>query len=133
MWRSANLGQAILFELKTKKGNEAAVNKADVGQGFNHLQWASDAVKDTSVLGLIFVAYAKTCTSEASPSNNMWVATLDLFRTLHDETVQMLYALQRMKPLERYAEIEALCTRAEWQAENIFARLRGLRLTDVKK
>lgn len=133
MWRSASSGQAILFELKTKKGNEAAVNKADVGQGFNHLQWASDDIKDTRVLGLIFVAYAKTCTSEASPSDNMWVATLDLFRALYDETVQMLYALQRMKPLERYAEIEALCTRAEWQAENIFARLRGMRLTDVKK
>ncbi len=63
----------------------------------------------------------------------MWVAALDRFRVLYDETIQMLLALQRMMPLERYAEIDAMCGRAEWQPEAIFARLRGARLDLVKK
>jgi hypothetical protein len=121
------------LNLRPKRGNDAAINKTDVGQGFNHLQWAADEIKDTRVLGLIFVSYSQTCTNEASPSDAMWIAALDRFRAFYDEAVQMLYALQRMKPLERYAEIEAVCTRAEWQPENIFARLRGLRLNEVKK
>lgn len=41
-------------------------------------------------------------------------------------------ALQRMSPIERYAEIEAMVTRPEWQPEAIFQRLRGKRLADVK-
>ena len=37
-----------------------------------------------------------------------------------------------MSPIERYAEIEAMVTRPEWQPEAIFQRLRGKRLADVK-
>jgi hypothetical protein len=133
LWQSPTARQAILLELKTKKGAEKVINKDDVGQGFNHLQWAAGSLKDTEVLGLIFLCYTQGCTKEASPSDLMWVATLDAFRTLYEETMQMLYALQRMKPLERYAEIEALSTRAEWQPEAIFQRLRGVRLPDARK
>jgi len=63
----------------------------------------------------------------------MWIAAVEKFKLLYDDTIQMLLALQRMKPLERYAEINALCMRAEWQPAAIFERLRGQRLLDVKK
>jgi hypothetical protein len=133
LWRSPAVNEAILFELKTKKGADKAINSADVGQGFNHLKWAENALKGTKALGLVFVSYAQQCSREASPSEDMWVANLGYFRALYDEVIQMLYALQRLKPLERYAEIEALCTRAEWQPGAIFARLRGVRLDLGKK
>lgn len=133
MWRSPTAQQLILLELKTKKGVGSPINKGDVGQGFNHLQWATDTLNGDKALGLIFISYAQECTKESSPSDVMWVAALDRFRKLYDETIQMLLALQRMKPLERYAEIHAMCSRAEWQPEAIFARLRGARLDDVRK
>jgi hypothetical protein len=132
LWVSPSARQEILFELKTKKPTQG-INKGDVGQGFNHLQWASTALESVISLGLIFVSPKQECTREAAPSDQMWVAGLDKFRHLYEETIQMLYALQRMKPLERCAEIEALCTRAEWQPQAIFQRLRGARLLDVKK
>ena len=133
LWRAPDTHQAILFELKTKKGGEKAINKIDVGQGFNHLQWAEDTITDSKILGLIFVSYTQERTREASPSDLMSVATLDRYRALYDETIQMLLALQRMKPLDRYGEIEALCTRVEWQPKAVFQRLRGSRLLDVRK
>jgi hypothetical protein len=83
--------------------------------------------------GLIFVAPSESCTADASPSEQMWVTQLQRLRTLYEDTVQMLLALQRMQPLQRYAEIESLVMRAEWQPEQIFERIRGRRLIDVKR
>jgi hypothetical protein len=133
LWNAIALRQAILFELKTKKKPEQAINKDDVGQGFNHLQSFTDAHKGNVPLGLIFVAPGESCTTDASPSEQMWVAQLQRLRTLYEDTVQMLLALQRMQPLQRYAEIESLVMRAEWQPEQIFQRIRGRRLIDVKR
>jgi hypothetical protein len=63
----------------------------------------------------------------------MWVAGLDVFRQLYEDAIQMLLALQRMKPADRYAEIDALVSRAEWQPSAIFQRLRGRLLSEVQK
>lgn len=133
LWNAPLTKEAILFELKTGKKSGQSINKEDVGQGFNHIEWMGKKFPDAKSLGLIFVAPNATCTKEASPSAQMWVAGLDIFHHLFDETFQMLRSLQRMNPLERYAEIEALTSRAEWQPDAIFAKLRGNRLSDVKK
>jgi hypothetical protein len=130
LWE-AEEGGAILQELKTKKENPR-INKEDVGQGFNHLEWAAKTLK-TPVLGLIFVSPAQECTKDATPSDQMWVAGLDVFRQLYEDAIQMLLALQRMKPADRYAEIDALVSRAEWQPSAIFQRLRGRLLSEVQK
>ena len=60
------------------------------------------------------------------------VTLLGLIREFYEETIQTLLALQRMNPMERYVEIEAMVTRAEWQPDAIFHQLRGKRLVDVK-
>jgi tetratricopeptide (TPR) repeat protein len=133
LWNVPATREAILFELKTGKKATPAINKGDVGQGFNHIEWITNNLKDAKQLGLIFVSPAQACTREASPSDQMWLSGLDVFRKLFDDTIQMLYALQRMNPLERYAEIDALTGRAEWQPQAIFARLKGVRLLDVQK
>jgi hypothetical protein len=61
----------------------------------------------------------------------MWLATLAPFRQFYDEFVQMVSALQRLTPLQRVAEMEAVALRADWQPEVIFARLRGVNLMNV--
>ena len=132
LWVSTNKRQAILFELKTKKRPEQMINAEDVGQGYNHLKWMSQAHKDVSVLGLIFIAPKEKCAREATPSNEMSVTVLGPIREFYEETIQTLLALQRMTPMERYAEIEAMASRPEWQPEAILKRLRGRRLVDVK-
>lgn len=133
LWLAPMSKEAILFELKTGKKQGNAIKKDDVGQGFNHLEWMTSSHPEFRSLGLIFVSPTKACTKESSPSDQMWVSSLDNFRRLLDETIQMLNALQRMKPLERYAEIEALTSRTEWQPSALFEKLRGSRLVDVKK
>ena len=95
-WTAPSTHEAILFELKTGKKASKAINKFDVGQGFNHIEWIAKNRKDLKLLGLIFVSPVQACTLEASPSEQMWVAGLDVFRRLLDDTMQMLYALQRM-------------------------------------
>lgn len=132
LWKSPEAKQSILFELKTKK-EDRGINKTDVGQGFNHLESAVKALPDAPPLGLVFVCPVETCTREASPSDQMWIAALDKFRQLYEDTVQMLLALQRATPANRYAEIATLAQRAEWQPAAIFERLRGRRLIDVRK
>ena len=132
LWLSTDKQEAIMFELKTKKKPEQMINAADVGQGHNHLEWMGQSHKGVSILGLIFVAPNQKCTREASPSDQMWVTLLGPVREFYEETIQTLLALQRMNPMERYVEIEAMVTRAEWQPEAIFQRLRGKRLVDVK-
>ncbi len=133
LWLSPTSRQAILLALKTKKKANGAINLEEVGQGFNHLQWMESAHKGIASLGLIFVCNSQTCTKAATPSSEMWIAGVEKFKALYDDTIQMLLALQRLKPLERYAEINALCMRAEWQPEAIFERVRGQRLLEVKK
>jgi hypothetical protein len=76
LWLSPAVRQAILFELKTKKKPNKAINKEDVGEGFNHLQNITEAHRDVSLLGLVFVGPSETCTKDASPSDQMWVAQL---------------------------------------------------------
>lgn len=131
LWNSPETKQAILLELKTKK-YENGINMADVGQGFNHLQATLSSKEPLTVLGLIFVCPNKTCTREAAPSQQMSVCDVGEFRRLYDETNQMLFAVQRLEPMQRYVEIEALVERVEWQPEYIFQRLRGALLLDLK-
>ena len=130
-WRNETTKQSILIELKTKKKLDGMINIDDVGQGFNHLGWATNAFSGEKVLGLIIVCLCQKRSSETSPSNAMWLATLAPFRQFYDEFVQMDSALQRLTPLQRVAEMEAVALRADWQPEAIFARLRGVNLMNV--
>ena len=133
LWSSPTAHQGIPFSLKTKKKSMGSINQTDVGEAFNHLEWLAKTHKSMQVLGLIFVSESQECTKAAAPSDNMWLTDVDRIKRLYEETVQMLLALQRMKPLDRYVEIGALSTRAEWQPNAIFERIRGNRLIDKKK
>jgi hypothetical protein len=131
LWNSADSREAILLELKTKKYDKG-INMADVGQGFNHYQASRTALNGSKLLGLIFVCPNKTCSREAAPSAEMWVSDLAAFKKFYDETSQMLLAVQRLEPRQRFVEIEALSQRPEWQPIAIFERLKGTRLLDLK-
>lgn len=115
LWRDDVSSQAILLELKTKKKPDGLLNIDDVGQGFNHLEWATKAHSGDAILGLIFLSLCQKRSKETSPSKEMWLANLAPFRVLYDEFIQMLYALQRMTPLQRVPEMQAVAQRAEWQ------------------
>jgi hypothetical protein len=80
---------------------------------------------------LIIVCLCQKRSSETSPSNEMWLATLAPFREFYDEFVQMISALQRLTPLQRVLEMESVALRAEWQPEAIFMRLRGRSLASI--
>jgi hypothetical protein len=130
-WRNETTKQSILIELKTKKKPDGMINLEDVGQGLNHLEWGTKAFSGDNVLGLIIVCPCQKRSSETSPSNEMWLATLAPFRQCYEEFVQMLSALQRLTPLQRVAELQAVALRAEWQPEAVFARLRGRNLVSI--
>jgi hypothetical protein len=99
------------------------LNIDEVGQGFNHLEWAAGSLNGERVLGLIIVslrqkrisghlAFARHVASQPTP-----------FRQLYDDFLQMLSALQRLTPLQRIPELQAVALRAEWQPDAIFKRV----------
>lgn len=133
LWLNESEKEAILFELKTKKLALGSINKQDVGQGFNHLQWMSDAHNSVAALGLIFVGDGIACSKDASPSDAMWLSSISLIKHLYDDLVQTLEALQRTEPLERYPELSAMSSRVEWKPEGIFEKIRGRRLNETKE
>ena len=131
LWVNETSKQSILVELKTKKKSDGMLNIDEVGQAFNHLEWATRALVGDQILGIIIVCLCEKRSAETSPSQGMWLANLAPFRLLYDDFLQMIYALQRLTPLERVQEMEAIALRAEWQPDTIFLRLRGTRLSDV--
>ncbi|TIM96819.1 MAG: DEAD/DEAH box helicase [Mesorhizobium sp.] len=131
LWLSSSASKCILIELKSKKRQDSVVNAADVGQAYNHLQWVSQSHGESQILGLIIVGGLPKKSPEAAPSEVMWASDTSRFKALFDDTMQMLRSLQRMAPLDRYAEMTAVCARAEWQPDAIFERLRGIRLQDT--
>jgi hypothetical protein len=131
LWRNETSKQSILVELKTKKRLDGMLNIDEVGQAFNHVEWAVGALGGEQILGLIIVSLCQKRSAETSPSQEMWLANLAPFRQLYDDFLQMLSALQRLTPLQRIPEMQAVALRAEWQPEAIFMRLRGSRLASV--
>lgn len=131
LWRNETSKQAILIELKTKKKPDGMLNMDEVGQCFNHLEWVARTYGDDKILGLIVVSLCKKRSAETSPSSDMWLANLIPFKQLFNEYLQMLAAVQRLPPLERIPEMQALSQRAEWQPEAIFARLKAINLASI--
>lgn len=131
LWSSEFTKQAILLELKTKKKLEGVINIDDVGQGFNHINWAVGALNGQKILGLVFVGICTKRSAESQPSQEMWLSNLAPFRQLFEDYNQMLLSLQRLTPAQRVVEMQAVSQRAEWQPEAIFSRVRGAKLATV--
>jgi hypothetical protein len=123
----------VPIELKTKKlSKKSQINISDLGQCFNHLEWLKNSHPDVNVLGMLIVSDTTSLSDEAKPSDQMWVSDLGGFKMVYDEAMGMLRALQRMTPLDRYAEINALCVRPEWQLDAIFTKVRGKKALTLK-
>ena len=128
LWLAPKAKQAILIEMKTNKLSDNPINAGDVGQTLQHIEWAKKNSPDAGILGLIIVGGSPSCTKEAAPSADIWVSDVATFKRLFGEFEQTLRALQRLNPLERYAEINAVVQRPEWQPPAIFNKLRGKQL-----
>jgi hypothetical protein len=128
LWLAPKAKQAILIEMKTNKLSDNPINAGDVGQTLQHIEWAKKNSPDAGILGLIIVGGSPSCTKEAAPSEDIWVSDVATFKRLFGEFEQTLRALQRLNPLEWYAEINAVVQRPEWQPLAIFNKLRGKQL-----
>lgn len=133
LWLSTHAFQCCPIELKTnKRSRNSQINISDVGQCFNHLEWLKRNHPKMKVLGLVIVGGLPKVSTEASPSEVMWHSDVGAFRSLYEDAMTMLRSLQRMPPLDRYAEINALCVRPEWQLDAIFAKIRGVQAIGLK-
>jgi Type III restriction enzyme, res subunit len=126
LWLSPHTRQSLPIELKTNKRSQSSlINMRDIGQCFIHLEWLKSTHPDFAVLGMLIVGGVAKLSPETQPSEQMWHTNVNAFKSLYEETMVMLKALQRMTPLDRYAEISALCVRPEWQLGAIFAKIKG--------
>jgi hypothetical protein len=132
LWRNVATKEAILIELKSKKRDSTPLALSDVGQGYNHISWFSENYPGEAALGLIFVGGQPVCSPEASPSPQMWISTRESLKSLYERIISTLHALQRLPPLQRFGEINALVQRPEWQPSAIFAEIRGLNAAEAK-
>ena len=72
----------IAFELKTDKSPNLMINKEDIGQGLNHIEWLKTQYSELELIGLIYVSDAKQISEKSSPSNDMYLGTQNNLREL---------------------------------------------------
>jgi hypothetical protein len=130
VWKSNAKKQVLSFELKTKKKAANKINKDDIGQGHDHIQWVADNCQGYEHLGLVFVSDAKDLTEVANPAAAMWLTLPARLMEQYAVYVALLRAIQRMAPLDRYAEIAQAAEREDWSLRTVFDKLKVKRLVE---
>lgn len=126
LWRDETNRTCLGFEVKMNKKVDWPLNKDEIGQGHDHLEWMRQNSDGADVLGLVYVGSMEACTGSATPSDLMWIASPEAIRGMYRRLIALLSALQRLTPIERYPELEATSERAEWALQAVFDRLQKL-------
>jgi hypothetical protein len=128
LWCDETNRTCLGFELKMNKKAESSLNKEDIGQGHDHIEWMRQNTDGANILGLIYVGSMDACAASATPSDLMWLAAPEALKATYRKLIALLSALQRLTPIERYPELEATSERAEWTLQAVFDQLQKLPL-----
>jgi hypothetical protein len=131
LWLDDVENYAIAFELKTKKETPIVYNKNEVGQAHNHIQWLKDEELDCD--GLVILGGAGACTSEATPSNEIFLADPNQFADRTAELVAKIEDTRGRTAIERWADLNDLGGQEEWQLKGWWRWLARQQLKALKK
>jgi hypothetical protein len=115
---------ALAIEAKTDKDLNSEYSKKDVGQLAQHIQWVKDEYKLNRIIP-IFVGYLNPAHKAASPSKDMMVAELIVFKSLADKLIAAYEDICKFAvPIGIPAEVEKIFTNRELIWPNILEQLK---------
>ncbi|MDR3583824.1 MAG: DEAD/DEAH box helicase family protein [Desulfosporosinus sp.] len=82
LWLTPDHKTAFVIEAKTNKKETSSYNKDEIGQYHQHIQWLSDKYSEVECSYRLIVGPSKSCSSLSSPPEDLWVVSLDSFRSL---------------------------------------------------
>ncbi len=113
----------IAFELKTDKGEDGHLSKADVGQAHDHIQWIADNYPDYTLHGLVFFTRAKQVTGASNASPLMHFGSPSTLQQVLNAYWQAVEQVRNRPPKERPHEAKKWGDLPEWKTGQIFQRI----------
>jgi hypothetical protein len=123
LWIDTILKRMIAFELKTDKKMASLINKDEIGQGLNHLEWLRKQFADIELVGLIYLTEAQEISDRASPAANMYMGSREALRKVWDDFLAVVQRLRPKSQLERFIEAVKIGEMQEWSCEGLFRRI----------
>jgi len=123
LWIDVMSKRMIAFELKTDKKAEALINKDEVGQGLNHLEWLKKQFPEITLVGLIYLTDSHQVSAKGSPASNMHVSSQATLRKVWDDFLSCVQRIRPKSQIERFIEAGKIGELPEWSCEGIFKRL----------
>jgi type III restriction/modification enzyme restriction subunit/RAD3-like DEAD/DEAH box helicase len=123
LWIDPITKQMIAFELKTDKKPDSMINKDDLGQGLNHIEWLKSQHENLELIGLIFLSDAKQISEKGSPSDIMYLGSQAKLREVWDNFLANVERIRPKTQLERYIEATKIGELPEWSCGGILKRL----------
>ncbi|POO56162.1 DEAD/DEAH box helicase family protein [Agrobacterium rosae] len=132
VWSDEKAKYLIAFELKTKKENGAEYSKADIGQSHNHIEWLNSNFEGFAFEGILIVGPEGTCSNQASPSADMWLATVDHIRSCIGRLCARVDDVRGGTTIACWTALNEMGQLAEWELPGFQAQLRTKRMIDLK-
>lgn len=129
LWIDIRTERMIAFELKTDKSAASTLNKDDIGQGLNHLEWLKRQFPKLTLVGLVYLTDARQISEKGSPADNMYYGSQASLHKIWDD---FLLGVERIRPktqLERFIEAGKIGQLSEWTCDGIFKRLVEKKMT----
>jgi hypothetical protein len=123
LWIDAMTKQMIAFELKTDKKSDSTINKDDIGQGLNHIEWLKKQYGSLELIGLVYLSDAGRVSEKSSPSDDMYLGTQAQLRELLDNFLATVERIRPKTQIERFIEATKLGNSLSGRAREIFKRL----------
>lgn len=123
LWIDAETKRMIAFELKTEKKPDSIINKDDIGQGLNHIEWLKGQYANLELVGLLYLSDAKRVSDKGSPSDEMHAGSQDRLREVWDLFLANVERIRPKTQIERFIEAKKVGELPEWSCEGIFKRL----------
>jgi hypothetical protein len=123
LWIDTITKQMIAFELKTDKKPSSIINKDDIGQGLNHIEWLKNQHSGLNLIGLIYLSDAEQVSDKSSPSADMYLGTQAQLRELWYGFPANGERIRPKTQIERFIEAAKIGELTEWSCEGIFKRL----------
>lgn len=120
IWSTEDGKRLIAFELKTQKKDEKATYKKDaIGQCLNHIEWVEENYEDYSFDGVTIIGPIGTVSGNASPGDDLFLATPEEFCQFSSNFVARIDDLVGRTQLERWHMVNELGTLPEFQIEGL--------------
>jgi hypothetical protein len=122
LWLDHHKKVAIPIELKTDKIG-TPINSEEVGEVFQHLEWAKNRYEGYSVPGILVYTESNSVTESSNPSAEMFFVNRERLSSLWEEFFHIALQMAKVTTVERFAKASEIGDAVNWSSSAIFERL----------